>query len=334
MSSVYIVSEYGKLCADERNLMFKDKNGIESKIMAEDTDLLVMNGHVSLTGESLHLLAKKGISVYLLENGQVPNINIDFGSGKNGFLRQRQYRLLDDERKSLEIAKTLVAGKIRNELTFLNRIVRTSEKAEIKKLENSISRLKLYLKKSEKCKNKDQLRGTEGVAAKEYFDLFDFNIMPEWAEFKKRSTRPPETNVNSVLSYLYTILTFRVQNALEAAGLDTMCSNLHEMTYGKTSLAFDIVEEFRTPIADTLCCRVFNYGIMKAEDFEQRDGGVYLTKGGCEKIILAFENKMNSEIKHPLTGEPMSYLKIIFEQAVSYKRFIMEDEPYIPFLMK
>ena len=132
MSSVYIVSEYGKLCADGRNLMFKDKNGIESKIMAEDTDFLVMNGHVSLTGESLHLLAKKGISVYLLENGQVPNINIDFGSGKNGFLRQRQYRLLDDERKSLDIAKTLVAGKIRNELTFLNRIVRTSENAEIK----------------------------------------------------------------------------------------------------------------------------------------------------------------------------------------------------------
>lgn len=340
MGTVYIISEYGKLCANGRNFLFTDKNGASKKIMLEDTNLLVMNSHVSLTGESLHLLAQKKMPVYLIQNGAASNISLDFGGGKNGFLRQKQYRLLDDEKKSLEIAKTIVAGKIKNELAFLNRFNRSehlSEKENEKakaRIENAIIKIKEHLKKSQKCKNKDQLRGTEGAAAKEYFDLFDFNIFPDWAEFKKRSTQPPETNVNSVLSFLYTILTCRVQNALEAAGLDTMCSHLHEMTYGKNSLAFDIVEEFRTPVADTLCCALFNHGTLSCSDFEKRDGGIYLAKNGMEKVVRAFESKMESEIKNPATGETMSYEKLIFEQTASYKRFIMEGEPYIPFLMK
>lgn len=334
MAAVYIISEYGKLCANGQNLLFRSKIGIESEINVENTEILVMNKHISLTGESLNLLAKQKMSVYFLENGSASNFMLDFGNGKNGFLRQNQYRLLDKEKKSLEIAKIIVAGKIKNELTFLNRIARSPKKTENKKLETSIKKIKNYLKKVDFCKNKDQLRGTEGVAAKEYFDLFDFNILPTWAEFKKRTIQPPQTNVNSVLSFLYSILTCRVQYALESCGLDTMCSNLHEMTYGKNSLAFDIMEEFRTPICDTLCCSLFNHGVLKPEDFENREGGVFMTKNGAQKVILAFENKMTSEIKNPITDKTMPYLRVIFEQAICYKRFIMEGEPYIPFLMK
>lgn len=340
MSVVYIISEYGKLSASGENFLFRDRNGTESKIMLEDTKLLVMNSHVSLTGECLHLLAKKQMPVYLIQSGSSSNISLDFGGGKNGFLRQKQYQILSDGKKSLEIAKAIVAGKIRNEIAFLERLKRNGSQVEKsnqkigKPIEDSVKKIKSYLKKSQKCRNKEQLRGTEGAAAKEYFGLFGFNILPEWAEFKKRSMRPPETNVNATLSFLYSILTCRVQNALEACRLDTMCSNLHEMTYGKNSLAFDMVEEFRTPVCETLCCSLFNHGVLKPEDFESRDEGVFMTKSGSEKVVRAFEVKMESEIKSPETGENLTYEKLIFEQAILYKRFVAEGEPYVPFLMK
>lgn len=336
MAAVYIVSEYGRMSKAGQNLIFTGADGTSSRITLEDTELLVMNGHVSITGECLRMLAGKHVPTYILENGAVPNISLSFGDSRSGFLRQKQYLLLADTKSSLSIAKTIVKGKIRNELTFLSRIERSPYKKaeEEESLAAQITRLKALLKKAANCKTKESLRGIEGNAAREYFSLFGQNLSPGWALFEKRSHRPPKTNVNAVLSYLYTLLTGRVQNALEAAGLDTMCSNLHEMSYGKDSLAFDIVEEFRTPVADTLCCSLFNHGTLHEDDFEESDGGVYLTRSGSAKTAGAFEAKLSSKVKYPATGDEESYMQIIFEQAVRYKRFIKSGEPYVPFAMK
>ena len=107
------------------------------------------------------------------------------------------------------------------------------------------------------------------------------------------------------------------------------------MTYGKTSLAYDLMEEFRTPIADTLCCSLFNHGVLKPDDFEERDGGVYMTVEGCQKVIQAFESKMRNEINSDKEEQRFSYLELIFNQANKYKKFIMnEEEAYVPFAMR
>lgn len=331
MAGVYIISEIGRLSKCNKALAFEDKSGNRTKIFADSIDLLVLNGHVSITGAALTLLAINQIHVYFLEKGAIPNISLDFGNGKNGFLRQKQYAMQGDAKKSLDIARTIVFGKIRNQISFLHRAKRSLEKRE--QVATSVTRLKRLLKKAEKCEDKSALRGVEGLASKEYFDLFDFNIIPEWAVFGKRSKHPPQTNVNAVMSYLYAVLTVRVQNALEAYGLDTMCSNLHEMTYGKTSLAYDMVEEFRTPIADAVCCALFNHETLKEKDFEQRDGGIFMTKDGCSKVVAAFENKMKSSVKYD--GSEMTYLEIIFNQAKSYRDFVSgKTESYLPFAMK
>ena len=63
---------------------------------------------------------------------------LSFGDSKNVFLRQKQFRILDDEIKSLEIAKSIVAGKIRNEISFMQRIKRKGNSEDIQ-IENSIS---------------------------------------------------------------------------------------------------------------------------------------------------------------------------------------------------
>ena len=90
MASVYIVSEIGKIKKSNENLIFENKDGETKRIMPDQTDLLVLNNHVSVTGESLTLLARNSIPVYFLQNGSIPNITLDFGNSKNGFLRQKQ----------------------------------------------------------------------------------------------------------------------------------------------------------------------------------------------------------------------------------------------------
>lgn len=183
--------------------------------------------------------------------------------------------------------------------------------------------MKGYLKTVKNCKNKQKLRGLEGIAAKSYFDLFDFNLSPDWAVFGKRSRNPPQTNVNAVLSFLYTLLEYRVECAIRVLGLDSMCSNLHEMTYGKNSLAYDLMEEFRTPFADRLCCSLFNKGILSQSDFEPYREGIYLTKDGKAKVIKMFEERMDTTVKYDPTNEELSSFEVILEQVKLYKMYVM-----------
>lgn len=331
MAGVYIISDYGKITKQGGHLIYQNSEGMSKKLLTEKMELLVLKGKVSITGDSFSLLARSGIPVYFMEHEDVPNIMLDFGLGKNGFLRQKQYRISDSKDDSLKISKMIVAGKIRNQITFLRRFERSCGK----KLTKQIVAMWGLLKTVERCANKEKLRGLEGVAAKNYFDLFDLNIKPEWAVFGTRSRRPPKTNVNSALSFLYSLLTCRVQSALESQGLDTSCSNLHEMSYGKSSLAYDLVEEFRTPIADRLCCALFNKGIYCAGDFWSEDGAVYMTKEGNSKTIKAFEDKMKEEIWYEPAEENLSYMEIIFEQARAYKKYVQgESDEYVPFLMR
>lgn len=219
------------------------------------------------------------------------------------------------------------------------------------KINDAVGDVRKILADVLKAASVESLRGYEGNAARCYFSVFGKNITPEWADFPCRSKKTPKSNVNTVLSFLYTLLMYRVESAIEAHGLDVCCGNLLALNYGKSALVYDLMEEFRSPIADALCCSLFNLGTLKNEDFEiqmfdsdaedfslndQDDGkgktinteknAVLLTKNGMKKVIAAFEEKIDSLILYVPAGEKISYKKIIYEQAAHYKRVVTGEE--------
>ena len=311
-------------------------------------------GSVSITGEAMRLMTKYKIgATFLSSNGRF-NGSLSFGESKNVFLRQKQYRILDSPNQSLKIARSIVSGKIRNQLSFMQRIKRKGGITE-QNVFDAISSVKRALEGAEKTGDIEKLRGFEGIASKHYFSVFGYNIQPEWAEFKTRSKNPPRTNVNAVLSFLYTLLLYRVESAIESQGLDICAGNLHALNYGKNALAFDLMEEFRSPIADSCCCSLFNLGTLKEDDFELIDfseddvdypletsippdssieksseekniKGVLLNKAGLKKVIAAFEQKMESVILYAPSGVRLPYKKIIYAQVEHYKRVVSGEE--------
>ena len=355
MAAIYILSDYGKLSKRDETIVFSQPDGTSTILFPFKTEHLVVMGKVSISADALRLLTKYKIgTTFLSSNGKFTG-KLSFGDSKNIFLRQRQFRIIDDSKKSLEIARSIVRGKIRNEISFMQRIKRKSDK-ELRVLEDAVSFVKNTLNDVERTEDIEQLRGYEGVAARKYFAVFNFNIIPEWAEFKSRSKNPPKSNVNAVLSFLYTLLMYRVEGAIESQGMDICAGNLHALNYGKSALVFDLMEEFRTPIADAVCCNLFNMGTLKENDFErvrfdEADGdfpleqhleipnssekldsteknsyGVLLSKLGLRKVITAFEQKMDSLIFYPPKNQKLSYAKIIYEQVIHYKRVVLGEE--------
>lgn len=358
MASVYVLSDNGKISRTGETLVFTQPDGTKTIVFPFKTESLMLIGSVSLTGEAIRLIARHRIPVIFLASNGKFNGKLVYGVGKNVFLRQKQYLIAADEQQSLAIAGCIVAGKIRNQLSFMQRIKRKT-KAEESSVRNAITGIKNILMSLPEVSDKDKLRGMEGLASRYYFQVFKYNLLPDWAVFEKRSRNPPGSNVNAVLSFLYTLLMYRVEAAIETLGLDSMVGNLHLMNYGAQSLVFDLMEEFRIPIADTVCCSLFNLGQLEPEDFRTCDfssddsdlplhpgeesdteeksntTGVLLTKDGIKKVIKAFETKMESCVLYAPDNEKISFQQIIIRQCRQYKRIIAGDQlVYEPFYFK
>ncbi len=299
MSEIYILSDYGKLSKRDETIVFTQPDGTSTILFPFKTEQLVLIGRISISADALRLLTKHKIpTTFLSSNGKF-NGRLSFGDKKNVFLRQKQFRILDNPKKSLEIARSIVVGKIKNEISFMQRIKRKNLADEVV-IERAVNSVKNTLSDAEKTDDIEKLRGYEGLAARKYFEVFKFNLQPEWAEFKTRSKNPPKSNVNAVLSFLYTLLMYRVESAVEAAGLDSCCGNLHAVNYGKTALVFDLMEEFRSPVCDTVCCSLFNLGTLKPDDFEKVEFSAESEDFPLEKTEQIEQLKQGEQLE----GEP------------------------------
>ncbi|MEL5719971.1 MAG: CRISPR-associated endonuclease Cas1 [Treponemataceae bacterium] len=337
MSDIYILTELGKLGRSDDALVFYTPEGERTILPTFKINQLVLIGKISISGDAIRLLSRHKIPVAFISHNGFFNTRFTYSTEKNVLLRQKQYRLLDDEKGTLKIAKAIVCGKIKNQISYMQRIKR-KRKCEDAKIHKSITRVKNLLEDAERADNIDSLRGFEGMTSKHYFDVIKYNIQPEWAEFPCRSKNPPKSNVNSVLSFLYTVLTTHIICAIEASALDPMVGTLHSVIYGANALAFDLTEEFRTPIADTICCSLFNLGILKPDNFEEKtlqdSTGIFLNKDGIQKVLKAFQDKLNSNISIA-TKKDFKYRDIFFEQVEKYKKMLNGDiAEYTPYYFK
>ena len=93
-----------------------------------------------------------------------------------------------------------------------------------------------------------------------YFAQFNELVLQNKAYFRftNRNKRPPTDPVNALLSFAYTILANDCAAALEGAGLDPYIGFMHRDRPGRLSLALDLMEEFRSIIADRFVLTLIN----------------------------------------------------------------------------
>lgn len=359
MSTVYLISDQGRLNKKGQTLVLKMDEHTTKTIFPFQTDQLVLIGNIEITSPALKLLMKHQINtVFLSKNGRF-NGKLVFKMGKNVFLRHKQFKRLEDAEFRLNMARIIVSAKLKNQLNFMQRIKRKRETSG--KIEENVNRMKNLLSKIETAENLDSVRGYEGAGANAFFSVFREAIVPDFATFNGRSMNPPQDNVNAVLSFIYTLIFYRVDAAIQMQGMDSSVGYFHRLDYGKQALAFDLMEEYRTPIADTLTASLFNLGILQEDDFRevifsaendeyplnpnletdkkqtafQKKKGILLSRNGLRKVITHFEKKLETQLFHPPMEKRLSYKQLIFQQVKHFKRLIMGEELfYKPLILK
>lgn len=258
---------------------------------------------------------------------------------RNVLLRREQFRVADDEQKSLRYAKSFIVGKLYNAKWVLERTKRDHAlRVNIDRLAEQSGKLSAALSKARKSLTIDELRGVEGLAAKDYFYAFDDLVLKNKDDFffTSRSRRPPLDRLNALLSFCYSILTNDCIAALQGVGLDPYVGFMHTDRPGRASLALDLVEEFRPVLADRFVLTLVNTGAVKPGDFEIREnGGVLLSDFGRKKVLTAWQKKKSDQILHPFLQEKISWGLVPYVQALLLARSLRGDlDDYPPFMWK
>mgnify|MGYP002552686688 CR=1 FL=1 len=184
----------------------------------------------------------------------------------------------------------------------------------------------------------DTLGGLEGEAASIYFGIFDELILNQKEDFyfHGRNKRPPQDYLNAMMSFGYTLLANDCAGALEGAGLDSYVGFMHRDRPGRTSLALDLMEELRAPLADRFVLTLINTRALQQKHFQtQPDGAVWLTDDGRKVLLSAWQNRKKEEITHPFLKEKMTWGLVPYVQALLLARYLRGDmDEYPPFLWK
>lgn len=301
---------------------------------------LVCFGNVMVSPALMHRLADEGKSLVLLDGTGRFKARLEGPVSGNILLRQAQYKKSADAITTLEIARAVVAGKLRNSRSVILRGAReTVDAVETKSLTRTADDIAASLRATKEAQDLDTLRGIEGDAARGYFGAINLIVKPNMRQhfaLNGRTRRPPLDRFNALLSFLYAMLMNDCRSALEAVGLDPQLGFLHAVRPGRAALALDLQEEFRSVLADRLALTLINRGQLSANDFDEREGGaVMLNDDGRRAVVTAWQERKQEEITHPLTETKMPLALLPFLQARFLARTLRGDmEGYMPFLAK
>lgn len=339
LNTLYVTSHGAFLSKEGDTIVVSVDREERLRVPMHILDSIVCFGSVSCTPFLLGLCGKHNVTLsFLSEYGRFLGRVYGPVHG-NVLLRREQYRRADNTIAAAQIARLVVLAKIANCRTVLLRTARDRPNATgSSALTQAAVRLARTVARLGETAPLDTVRGAEGIAAAEYFAVFD-NLISAQKEvffFQNRSRRPPLDNMNALLSFLYTLLVHDMSSALEGVGLDPAVGFLHRDRPGRPSLALDLMEELRPVIADRLALSLVNRKQLCASDFKATESGaVVMGDDARKKVLVAYQERKREELTHPFLRETISLGLLPHVQALLLARHLRGDlDDYPPFFWR
>lgn len=342
MATVYVTEPGTQVRkADERLRLVRGEEVLEEIPLIKVERLIMMGRGVNLTTAALFALIRQGADVvYLTGRGRFMARQVG-DEHKNGKLRYSQARAVGEPRRALEIARSIVRGKIANQRTLVRRHAEGASWAQA-----ALSGMDAMARRLDSARTLDELRGMEGQAAKEYFSLLRRLLRPpadgaSWG-FERRAYYPPTDPVNALLSFGYTLLLQDLIAACQMIGLDPYLGFFHAIDWGRPSMALDLEEEFRPVIVDSIVLAACNRPVVQLRDFEpavresdeeqpeppDRPQAIYLKEAARAKYLALYEARVGEQAQYPAEGgERTAYRRMLALQAQHMAQVIMGQAP-------
>lgn len=323
--SLYIYNS-GTIQRYDNTLRFINENDEKRDIPIETVGDINIMTEMQLNVSLLNLLSQKGIPVHFYNY-------YDYYIGSfypketlvSGELLVKQVEFYSDNNKRLEIAKKFIDGAADN----IYRNVRYYN-SRGKDLSNTLMDIDYIRKNIYLAQTIQELMGYEGNIRKHYYSAWNIIVNQE-IDFQKRVKHPPDNMINTLISFVNTLIYTRILGEIYKTQLNPTISYLHEPGTRRFSLSLDISEIFKPLLADRLIFSLLNKNQITEKSFTKKLNYLHLTKEASQIIAKELDDKLQTTIKHKELNKNVSYLYLIRLECYKLVKHLLGEKEYEPF---
>lgn len=317
MEKYYIFSS-GELKRKDNNIYFNDK-----ALKIEMTSDIYLFGEVTLNTKCLNFLGQNKKAVHFFNYyGFYTGSFYPKETNVSGKLLVKQVEYFQDREKRVELAREIIksaSDNIFRNLRYYN--------GRGKDLKNEMEIIKNYQFELNKAQDVSEIMGIEGNIRKVYYSTWS-KIINQQVDFEKRVKRPPDNMINTLISFINTLIYTTCLSEIYKTQLNPTISYLHSPGDRRFSLCLDITEIFKPLIVDRMIFSLLNKNMISEEDFAKESNFYYLKDKGRKKILEEYDKKLKQTITHKELKREVSYQTLIKLECYKLIKHLLNDKRF------
>ncbi len=320
--SFYIYND-GDLQRKDNTLRFTNSDGEKKDIPIERVDDIYVMSAMNFNTAMINYLSQYGITVHFFNYYNFYTGSFCPKESKPaGSMLVKQVAYYTDYDKRLDIAKRVITAasyNIYRNLRYYN--------GRGKDVDEFMRDIEILSKSIDRAQNIEALMGVEGNIRKRYYQAWSLIINQE-IEFERRVMHPPDNMINSLISFVNSMIYSKTLSELYHTQLNPTISYLHEPGVRRFSLCLDLSEIFKPLIGDRLIFSLLNKKQITEKSFTKEMNFLHLKKEASALIARELEERLKTTIMHRELGREVSYQYLIRLEAYKLIKHIIGEKDY------
>lgn len=326
MKRDYYFYNDGIIRRKDNTITFMSEENGNRDLPIENMGNLYVMSEMSLNTSLINLLSKYGVCIHFFNY-------YSFYTGSfypreqlvSGNIIVKQVEYYQDNEKRMQIARALIDGASYS--IFRNLRYYNGRGKDVKTEMDAIEDLRKNIPNTTGIK---ELMGYEGNIRKNYYSVWN-KIIDQDVDFTKRVKNPPDNMINTLISFVNTLVYTKVLGEIYQTQLNPTISFLHEPGTRRFSLSLDIAEIFKPLLADRLIFSLLNRNQITEKSFTRNLNYLHLTKDASKTIVAELDAKLQTTIKHRDLEKSVSYQYLIRLECYKIIKHLLGEKEYEPF---
>ena len=323
MGQSFYVYNNGDLRRKDNTLQFTSAEGEKKDIPIERIDDIYVMSEMTFNTTFLNYISQYGIPIHFFNY-------YNFYTGSfypkekllAGQLLVKQVEHYTDHSKRIVLARKFIeaaADNIYRNLRYYN--------GRSKDVSVYMSEVDDLRKKIPVSQSVEELMGIEGNIRKQYYAAWNV-IVDQEIHFEKRVMHPPDNMINSLISYVNSMIYTKVLSEIYHTQLNPTISYLHEPGARRFSLCLDHSEVFKPLIGDRLIFSLLNRKQITEDSFTKELNFLHLKKEASATITRELEERLKKTIMHRELGRQVSYQYLMRLEAYKLIKHLIGEKEY------
>lgn len=328
MGETFYILRDGEIRKKDNNIVMISIEGETKNLKVEVADEIYLFGEVDLNTKLLNFMSQKGIIFHVFNYyGFYSGSYYPRETNISGYLLVQQVRAYDNSEERLKIAKEILKSASHN----IYRNLRYYNGRGVS-IEDNMKTVLSLINKLQFGKAINEIMGIEGNIRKIYYSAWN-DIVKQDIQFTKRVKRPPDNMINTLISFINSLIYTTTLSEIYKTQLNPTISFLHQPGTKRFSLCLDISEIFKPLIVDRMIFSLLNKQQITENDFERESNFLYLKETGKKKILIEYDKRLENTISYKDLGREVSYRYLIRLECYKLIKHIIGEKEYVGFKM-